>query len=451
MNSRTFAKITPILTVLIAAAVAFNGLAQGQTVPQQINYQGMLLDAGGATLPDGDYTVSFSIYTNSSGPGLVWGPEVFDGQQLLVGHGLKATLVGGRFNVVLGPLDVNGTNIVSALGGTNRYLEIIVGGTTNIVPRQQLLSSPFALRAVGADAADNLSSSGYTAVFANTNIAPFIPGNRIQNGSITTLQISNAAINSAQIATGAVTTVLIASNAVSGDKLQLPLSLSGLNALWLLVVTNGFGPAIAGVSGQTHGVFGQGPVYGVYGQCTSGGYGIYGVGNPHAALFSGDVTISGTLNGLTKAFKIDHPLDPANQYLSHSSVESADMKNIYDGVATLNADGRATVVLPSWFEALNKDFRYQLTAIGAPSPNLHIAEEIANNQFTIAGGVGGTRVSWQVTGIRHDAWAEAHRIRVEEPKTGADRGLYLTPREHGQPKEKGVYWKLGKADVTAPQ
>jgi hypothetical protein len=32
---------------------------------------------------------------------------------------------------------------------------------------------------------------------------------------------------------------------------------------------------------------------------------------------------------------------------------------------------------PDWFSALNKDFRYQLTAIGAPGPNLYIAEEIS--------------------------------------------------------------------------
>ena len=56
---------------------------------------------------------------------------------------------------------------------------------------------------------------------------------------------------------------------------------------------------------------------------------------------------------------IDHPLDPANKYLYHSFVESPDMKNIYDGVITTDANGDATVVMPDYFEALNKDFRYQ--------------------------------------------------------------------------------------------
>ena len=81
-----------------------------------------------------------------------------------------------------------------------------------------------------------------------------------------------------------------------------------------------------------------------------------------------------------------------------------------------------------------------MTAIGAPGPNLYVAEEVANNQFKIAGGKGGMKVSWQVTGIRQDAWANAHRIAVEEDKPAAERGYYLHPELYGQPKEKGIEW-----------
>jgi len=49
-----------------------------------------------------------------------------------------------------------------------------------------------------------------------------------------------------------------------------------------------------------------------------------------------------------------------------------------------------------------------------------------------------TRVSWQVTGIRHDAFAEQHRIPVEEDKAADARGRYLHPVEHGQPAEKRI-------------
>jgi hypothetical protein len=58
------------------------------------------------------------------------------------------------------------------------------------------------------------------------------------------------------------------------------------------------------------------------------------------------------------------------------------MKNVYDGIVVLDHKGKAEIDLPDWFGALNKDFRYQLTAIGAPGPNLYIAEEISDGVTT---------------------------------------------------------------------
>jgi len=57
-------------------------------------------------------------------------------------------------------------------------------------------------------------------------------------------------------------------------------------------------------------------------------------------------------------------------------------------------------------------------------------------KFKIGGGASGGRASWQVTGIRHDDYANAHRIPVEEDKTAELRGTYLNPEVHGQPFEK---------------
>jgi hypothetical protein len=83
------------------------------------------------------------------------------------------------------------------------------------------------------------------------------------------------------------------------------------------------------------------------------------------------------------------------------------------------------VELPVWFDALNRDFRYQLTAIGGPAPSLHVAEEVAGNRFRIAGGRGGIKVSWMLTGIRQDAWANAHRIPIESAKPDKESGTYV--------------------------
>ena len=155
-----------------------------------------------------------------------------------------------------------------------------------------------------------------------------------------------------------------------------------------------------------------------------------------AAFLDGDANVTGTLFKGGGAFRIDHPLDPENKYLSHSFVESPDMKNIYDGVAVFDGAGQAIVTLPDWFEALNGDFRYQLTPMGAAFVP-YIADEIAGNQFKIGGGVSGRKVSWQVTGIRRDAFANANRIQVEEMKPSAAVGTYLHPEAFGQAVEKG--------------
>jgi len=170
----------------------------------------------------------------------------------------------------------------------------------------------------------------------------------------------------------------------------------------------------------------------------SGIYAVNGNASGYAGFFAGRVGVTGELTKGSGAFKIDHPLDPENKYLYHSFVESPDMKNVYDGVATLDAIGEAWVELPDWFEALNRDFRYQLTPLGGAAPELHVASEIQQNTFLIRGGAPGMRVSWQVTGIRQDAFANANRIPVEEAKPVAERGTYLHPQAFGQSVDKSV-------------
>jgi hypothetical protein len=113
------------------------------------------------------------------------------------------------------------------------------------------------------------------------------------------------------------------------------------------------------------------------------------------------------------------------------------MLNVYNGNITTDKHGMATVLLPEYFGALNRDFRYQLTVIGQFAQAI-VAEEIENNRFVIRTSKPGVKVSWQVTGIRQDAYANANRIPVEENKPAQERGLYLHPEVFGQPANKSV-------------
>ncbi len=197
-----------------------------------------------------------------------------------------------------------------------------------------------------------------------------------------------------------------------------------------------------GVYGQSYssgGVWGVGPYIGVQGNSTGSDanrQAVRGDNNGsatgYAGLFYGNTWVAGTLYKNAGAFRIDHPLDPANKYLNHSFVESPDMKNIYDGVITTDAAGLATVELPAWFEALNKDFRYQLTVIGQFAQAI-VASEIKDNRFVIQTDRPSVKVSWQVTGIRRDPYAEQYRIPVEQDKPLDARGMYVYPEGYRQP------------------
>ncbi|MFT5424890.1 MAG: hypothetical protein ACI89L_002693 [Phycisphaerales bacterium] len=225
-----------------------------------------------------------------------------------------------------------------------------------------------------------------------------------------------------------------------------------------------------GTGGSGIGVYASqaGTGYGVYGTA-QGGLGVYGysngtgsagfnagvrgegAGGALAGYFSGNVVVTGSLSKGSGTFKIDHPQDPENRFLSHSFVESPEMKNIYDGIVTTDEQGRATVALPSYFDALNTTFRYQLTVID-DSDDFVLAkvtrtiETIAAathtpSSFAIRTSKPTTRVSWQVTGVRQDAFARAHPVIVEEEKSDADKGRYLHPAAFGRPESDGIGYR----------
>ena len=178
--------------------------------------------------------------------------------------------------------------------------------------------------------------------------------------------------------------------------------------------------------------------YGIYASATGTG------ATNYAGYFVGNINVTGTVVKSVSKTKIDHPLDPKNKFLIHSSVESDKMMNIYNGNAILDNDGKAIVTLPEWFEVFNTDVKYQLTAIGAPGPNLYISKEIKNMSFEIAGGIPNMKVSWLITGSRNDNYAKDNPIEIEEDKDPTEKGYYLHPESYGHPQEMGIEFQQEK-------
>jgi hypothetical protein len=199
--------------------------------------------------------------------------------------------------------------------------------------------------------------------------------------------------------------------------------------------------------------YGQGSNYGVYtyGYGGTTAYGIFATAAGassanYAGYFSGNVNITGSISKGSGTFKIDHPLDPENKVLYHSFVESPDMMNVYNGNVTTDVSGIAEVELPDYFEALNKDFRYQLTVIG-DFAQVIVAEKVKGNKFKIKTDKPNIEVSWQVTGIRKDPFAEKNRVVPEVNKTPEEKGKYLYPEAYGKPEEMGIDYSVKKEQI----
>lgn len=183
------------------------------------------------------------------------------------------------------------------------------------------------------------------------------------------------------------------------------------------------------------GVWGYGSRYGVVGSAsTNGTISSYG-------LFSyGDMSGTGA-----KAFTIDYPLDPENKVLRHYSIESNEILNLYRGVLKLDANGEAVVNLPKYFDAININPTYQLTAIGTATQP-YVNTEIKNNQFTVKGEPN-TKVSWTVHAQRNDPTIRYFNKNGKDysrevfDKPVQMKGKYYSPEAYGKDKTYGINYK----------
>jgi hypothetical protein len=281
-------------------------------------------------------------------------------------------------------------------------------------------------------------------------------GLKFPDGTVqTTAALSGGGVSVPLVLSGDVTGAVLKATNLTGVGAEITGGVGGSTGVVVQGGLNLGNPGGTGITASGGSGFGSGTggvgilVQGGASELQTGGVAIFAIRgsrkdlNPAfdglAGLFSGNVQITGNISKGGGSFKIDHPLDPENKYLYHSFIESPDMMNIYNGNITTDANGEAVVELPSYFEALNRDFRYQLSVIGTFAQAI-VAEEISNNGFTIKTSAPRVKVSWQVTGVRQDAYANKHRIPVEELKNENERGHYLYPEVFNQPEEKSIEW-----------
>ncbi len=491
------------IVILSTLVWAFSASASA-AVPHMIFYQGHLTDSDGAPL-DTTINMLFRIYHDSLGMTYLWGEiqygvvvnnglfavslgsnnmipdSVFSGDERWLGIRIGSdpeisprtrllsvpyayrvsTVDGASGGDVFGDITLHSTLTIGELEeeGSSGVLEVTDGSQTVITANGG--SGQMGIGFVDPDAQFHVEAAGYPYA---ASFAGFLPGsatNVVKADYLGTGFDDAVAVYGTSIPQdyygyggrfrGGYTGVMGKVNP-TGDHIYM-----GVHGLVSGGSGNNYGVAgTVGGSGFNYGVVGSaldtaGTVnFGLCGYVNFAEerYGVYAdVGDdayPYAGYFRGDVEITGTLYGGQGGFKIDHPLDPQGEYLCHSFMESPDMKNVYDGVVTLDEKGEASVELPEYFDALNGDFRYQLTAIGTPGPDLYIAEKITNNRFKIAGGKAGMEVSWQVTGIRKDPFAQAHPMQVEIEKPAKERGTYLRPGAYGLGEEFGVHYQQQK-------
>lgn len=402
------------LLALVITAAATLCVPVALAADTAFTYQGSLMESGSPMTGTADIDVA--LWND-----LAAGSQMGSTQSLLA-----VPVTDGLFSL---ELDFG----AAALDG-DRWLEITINGTT-LAPRQKVNASPYSIQTRGIFVDDD----GQVAI--GTPVPTAQLDVRTSEGIQDTIYVEQSSSSGSSAIRANFhaengNAIFAQSNSFTGvgnGITGVTRSPDGNGVLGSNTRTSGFGIGVQGLSQSNTG-------RAVYGRTTSSTgvtYGVYGdvSGNPDGfGVFSnGKLGSSGF-----KTFRIDHPTDPENKYLQHYSSEGPEPINEYSGNVLLESDGSAWVQLPDYFEMINIDFRYTLTAIGAPAPGLYIASEVQDNAFQISGGQAGLKVSWEVKARRNDPYARAYAAPVVIEKQGIEIGKYLQPQLFGKPAAMGM-------------
>lgn len=480
--------------LLTLALIIVTGLTAWAQVPQKFNYQGIARNGSGAPIASQALGLRITIHDGSAG-----GPTVYQETNT------ATTNAYGLYNLAIGTGNVTAGSFASVAWGTgDKYIQVEMDptGGSNYQPIgvSQLLSVPYAIYADNgpqgpAGPAGPQGPAGATgpagpdgpqgpqgpqgaqgpqgpagATGAQGPTGPTGPaGPQGPAGSANINGTTNYVVKFTAATTGGNSSILDGSaglmvNAtammagVNGSgNIKMPTNASGSNWFTLqgtgaspytfLTISDSSASSNKGILiGQSQDIAVGAPagIAEVYNPSTNYTYFTDGVNTVmDLDMTTGDMDVTGYVYKAGGTFKIDDPIDPANKYLYHSFVESPDMMNVYNGNITTDANGEATVTLPDYFQALNKDYRYQLTVIGTFAQAI-VAEKVHDNKFTIKTNQPNVEVSWQVTGIRQDPYANSRRIIPEVEKAPQDKGKYLHPEVYGKPKTMQINYNKSK-------
>ena len=152
------------VVILLIAVVQLSA----QTIPQTINYQGVLKDVSGVVVPNGDYNIAFNLYDVETGGGALW----TETKVINVLEGIINTQLGSVF-----PITISFDKPF--------WLGITVEPGSELTPRIKLSSVPYSMMSLNV-------------------MDESISTNKLQNWAVTSTKIHDNAVTTSKIMDGTI-------------------------------------------------------------------------------------------------------------------------------------------------------------------------------------------------------------------------------------------------------